>query len=50
MVVEKEGFGAFKNNNINMVLFYLLLLKHRSCNISFYARSTRGTFIEILIK
>ena len=21
IVVEKEGFGAFKNNNINMLLF-----------------------------
>ena len=32
MVVEIEGFGAFKNNDINMLLFYLLLLKHRLCN------------------
>ena len=27
MVVEKEGFLAFKNNNTNMLLFLLLLLK-----------------------
>ena len=47
MVVEKEGF---KNSNINMLLFKLLLLKHRLCNISMHARSTRGMFIEILIK
>ena len=45
MMVEKEGFGAIKN--INMLLFYLLLLKHRLCNISLHARSTRGMFIEI---
>ena len=25
MVVEIEGFGAFKNNNINMLLFRLPL-------------------------
>ena len=29
MVVEKEGFGAFKN--INMLLFWLLSLTHRLC-------------------
>ena len=50
MVVEKEGFDAFTNSNINMLLFQLLLLKHRLCNISLHARSTRGVFIEILIK
>ena len=48
MVVEKEGFGAFKNTN--MLLFYLLLLKHRLCNISLHVRSTRRMFIEIFIK
>ena len=26
MVVEKEGFGAFKNNNINMLLFSYCLI------------------------
>ena len=45
-MVEKEGFGAFKNNSINM----LLLLKHYLCNINLHARSKRGMFIEILIK
>ena len=30
MVVEKEGFGAFKNNNM------LILLKHCLCNISLH--------------
>ena len=50
MVVEKEGFGAFKNSNINMLLFWLLLLKHRLCNIILHARSKRGMFIEIFIK
>ena len=50
MVVEKEGFGVFKNNKINMLLFSLLLLKHRLCNISLYTRSKRRMFVEILIK
>ena len=47
-MVEKEGFGAFKNNN--MLLFELLFLKHRLCNINLHARSLRGVFIDLLIK
>ena len=37
MVVEKKGFDALIF--LNMFLFYLLLLKHRLCNISLRARS-----------
>ena len=50
MVVEKEGFGAFKHNNVNMLLFSLLLLKHRLYNISLHARSTRWMFIKNIDK
>ena len=45
MTVEKEGFGAFKNNN--MLLFRYHCQKHRLYNISLHACSTRGMFIEI---
>ena len=43
MVVEKEGFGAFKNNNINMLLFSCYC--YRLYNISLHACSTRRMFI-----
>ena len=50
MVVEKDGLGAFNYNNINMLLFKLLLLKHCLYNIRLRARSIRGMLIEILLK
>ena len=37
MVVEKEGFGAFKNNNINRCYCIVILVKKTSLNIAEYA-------------
>ena len=41
MVVEKEGFVAFKNNYAIVLVIIV--------NISLRAHSTRGMFIEILL-
>ena len=45
MVVEKEGFGAVKSNNICYCL--VIIVKK---NIVYIACSTRGMFTEIFLK
>ena len=47
MVVEKEGFGAFKTYNI---ICYCLVIIVKNIVYIIIACSTRGMYIEIFLK
>ena len=50
MVVDKEGFVAFKNDNVYVIVLVIIITKSRLGNISFHARSTCGTSTHIWLR